>query len=156
MRTASLLLLLTLTPLAVFAQARAGESRTNGREAGTLCETGCSGNSMFLMWIDANGHCAIRASYPCFPYACSARLKTCRDKCTSDGDCAAGAKCNSAKSECVPTPASCRDPFTIITAAGHEESCRPYKCVAGSCHQQCSETADCSSGFHCANAHCTK
>ena len=150
--------LLSFVALAVSAaeQPRANEPINRAPQPGTLCDTGCPGTSITMTFVDSSGHCTIRVSYPCFPYACNKAAKTCNDKCSSDGDCAAGAKCNSSKAQCVPQPASCRDPFTIEMANGAEVSCKPYMCNGGSCQQQCSADTECSSDYRCASSHCVK
>lgn len=125
-------------------------------QPGTLCDTGCPTTSITMTFVDSGGHCTIRVSYPCFPYACNKAAKTCNDKCSSDAQCAAGAKCNASQSQCVPQPTTCRDPWSIEMANGSQVSCQPYMCNAGACQQQCTADSECSSGFHCANSHCVK
>ncbi len=147
--------LLSFAAVAAFAQQQRATEPPHP-QPGTLCDTGCPTTSITMTFVDSSGHCTIRVSYPCFPYACNKAAKTCNDKCSSDGQCAAGAKCNAAKSECVPQPSTCSDPFTIELATGQSVSCKPYMCNGGACQQQCSADTDCASGTRCANSHCVR
>ncbi|MBK7581895.1 MAG: hypothetical protein IPI67_17010 [Myxococcales bacterium] len=78
----------------------------------------------------------------------------CNATCSSDTDCAQGAKCDTTQGKCAVTSATCSDPFTVLLPNGQSQSCSPYKCVGGACQQQCSSANDCASGFNCEGAVC--
>ncbi len=100
--------------------------------------------------------CTVTSTSPCFPYSCDSQGKMCDQSCLSDNNCATGAVCSAVTSQCTVLTYQCTDTFTITASSGYTSSCMPYKCVAGSCQQQCSMPGDCYTGWSCVGGHCTK
>jgi MYXO-CTERM domain-containing protein len=103
---------------------------------------------------DGTGQCAGVTTTPCNPYACDATTGACKVACVSDTDCSQGSVCDTTSGKCATATATCADAFTVALPNGQEQSCEPYRCVAGKCQQQCSTTADCAPGFECQQPVC--
>src|SRR6185503_1087384 len=71
--------------------------------------------------------------------------------CTKTSECAAGFRCETETSDCVPIPASiCDDDgVTQVNPDGTTDACSPYVCLGDHCLEQCTETTDCVAGFVC-------
>ncbi len=111
--------------------------------------TKCVG-SVFEPWTcDGQGSCVKGTSQDCGSYACDATANACKTTCSGDGDCATGSKCNTSTGQCAQQGTTCKDPYTVKQANGQEQSCEPYKCVAGACQQQCTTDDDCAPGNGC-------
>ncbi|MBK7581893.1 MAG: hypothetical protein IPI67_17000 [Myxococcales bacterium] len=124
--------------------------------AGTSCkDAACTGDvSQPQGACDGVGLCALPSTKNCLPYACNAGSGACNATCSSDTDCAQGAKCDTTQGKCAVTSATCSDPFTVLLPNGQSQSCSPYRCVGGACQQQCSSANDCATGFTCEGAVC--
>src|SRR5262249_6617755 len=91
--------------------------------------------------------------YPCTPYTCDPATDTCRTSCAFDGQCGQGATCDTATGKCASMGAGCQNDFTIVDTNGQLESCIPYKCGGGGCHQKYRDRKKCFIGYACANPH---
>lgn len=121
----------------------------------TTCEgSACVGNVYQPKVCDGQGTCVAGQSQDCGNYACDSTAGACKTKCQSDSDCASGSSCNTTTGQCAALTATCKDAYTVIQANGQEESCEPYKCVAGVCQQQCSTSNDCAPGYKCQGSQC--
>ena len=116
-------------------------------EVGDTVKVSCS-NAIAHVSVCKGVQCSER-TYPCAPYACAGDGMTCQTECESSAQCAAGATCNPARSECTSYSSVCADPFTRKAPDGNLSSCAPYKCVAGNCQQQCVQSSDCAQGYTC-------
>lgn len=116
-------------------------------EAGDTVKTWCA-NAVAHVSVCKGAQCSER-TYPCNPYACAPDGLTCESECESDAQCSAGGKCNVARGECSLFFAVCSDPWSRMTPDGQTSTCKPYRCVAGSCQQQCVKNSDCWGGGTC-------
>jgi hypothetical protein len=115
--------------------------------------TACSGDVASVTTCPTPETCATQ-KYPCTPYTCDSETDTCGASCLSDHDCAQGATCDQATAKCASHGTVCKDDFTIQDSNGQVESCIPYKCVGGTCQQQCQSSNDCYDGYTCVSDHC--
>jgi MYXO-CTERM domain-containing protein len=122
--------------------------------ASTQCSaSSCTGDSLTPPGTcDSSGGCSVGVPKSCAPYACSDGA--CKSTCASDGDCAAGAICDTNKGLCAVSGATCTDAFTVKLPNGQTQSCSPYKCVGGACQQQCVDGNDCAAGYDCVASSC--
>ncbi len=122
--------------------------------ASTQCSaSSCTGDSLTPPGTcDSAGGCSVPVPKSCAPYACSAGA--CKLTCANDGDCAAGATCDTNKGLCAVSGATCTDAFTVKQPNGQTQSCSPYKCVGGACQQQCVNGNDCATGYDCVASSC--
>ena len=123
---------------------------------GTPCKgASCTGDVAQPPGIcDGAGLCALPTTKNCVPYACNATTGVCQASCSSDAECAQGAKCDTNTGKCASTSATCKDPTTVLLPNGQTESCSPYKCLGGACQQQCSVPGDCAPGYTCEATEC--
>ncbi len=121
----------------------------------TLCEgTACAGNVFQPKVCDGQGGCVDGQSKDCGNYACDATAGACKTSCKSDTDCASGSSCNTTTGQCAAQSSTCKNATTVQQANGQEQSCEPYRCVAGACQQQCSSSSDCAPGYDCQSSQC--
>lgn len=120
----------------------------------TECEAAdCSGNSVVpAAKCDGAGECASVTPKNCGNYVCKAGA--CLTACSTNADCAAGATCDRNEDACVVIVATCRDAYSVEEPGGAITSCDGYRCVAGSCQQQCSDNEDCAPTFQCLGSSC--
>ena len=123
---------------------------------GTPCKgASCTGDVAQPPGIcDGAGLCALPTTKNCVPYACNATTGVCQASCSSDAECAQGAKCDTNTGKCASTSATCKGPTTVLLPNGQTESCSPYKCLGGACQQQCSVPGDCAPGYTCEATEC--
>lgn len=122
---------------------------------GTQCGAdGCTAESVVSNQCDGFGMCKSKTKQACSPYACDDLAGSCKAKCLSNADCAAGAECNPAKQECGVSGATCVDMFTVQSATGQKTPCAPYSCLNGACKTSCASSAECSSGHACSSGKC--
>ncbi len=123
---------------------------------GTECrEATCEGDVLQPAGTcDGNGTCTLPTTDPCLPFACDAGA--CRSSCSTDNDCATGAACEVESGECAITGRTCSDAFTVITPSGAETDCRPYRCQAGNCREQCTANSGCADGYLCEDSACVE
>lgn len=124
--------------------------------AGTACkDASCTGDvTQPAGSCDGAGLCSVPATKNCLPYGCNATTGACYATCSSDAECAQGSKCDTSQGKCAVSAATCKDATTVIQPNGQEVSCVPYKCLAGACQQQCSQSSDCASGYVCQGTAC--
>lgn len=122
--------------------------------ASTQCSApSCTGDSLTPAGsCDGSGGCSVPVTKSCAPYSCADGA--CKSTCANDGDCAAGATCDTNKGLCAVTGATCIDSFTVKQPNGQTQSCSPYKCVGGACQQQCVNGNDCAAGYDCVASSC--
>jgi len=123
---------------------------------GTPCKgASCTGDVAQPPGIcDGAGLCSLPTTKNCVPYACNATTGVCQASCSSDAECAQGAKCDTNTGKCASTSATCKGPTTVLLPNGQTESCSPYKCLGGACQQQCSVPGDCAPGYTCEATEC--
>ena len=124
----------------------------------TSCGQSCSGDAVLLSECSGDGKCLPdpKTASTCFPYACSSSLNACLSLCSSNDECATGAKCHHEDGKCAPTQDTCKDEFSLVTTDGKDTDCRPYRCKAGKCRSSCNVEGDCSDGYACQGGKCLK
>jgi hypothetical protein len=125
-------------------------------DSATQCsDAACTGDvSQPAGSCDGAGQCGTPTTVSCLPYTCDGASGQCKATCVSDVDCSQGAKCDTVSGKCAVTGATCKDPYTTKQPNGQEQSCKPYKCVAGSCADSCTTSSDCAPGYECAAPTC--
>ncbi len=135
----------------------AGAAECTFPESGVTCAAPtCDRNTLTPAGTcDGAGSCTTPAALGCGPYACDADRGQCASRCTTDGDCASGARCNVAEQACTTEfEPTCQDSFTAVDPAGTELSCSPYRCQAGRCRDRCEGPADCTADHDCTGSRC--
>ncbi len=121
----------------------------------TLCgATACDGNVFKPYRCDGLGGCQQATTVDCGAYACDSAAKSCKTSCTTDGDCASGAVCNTGAGQCAQAGATCIDDHTLRNPDGTEEDCEPYRCSGTSCRDGCTISEECATGFVCDGTEC--
>jgi hypothetical protein len=114
----------------------------------------CVAESLVARVCDGFGMCKNKTKQACSPYACDDNAGSCKAKCLTNADCAAGTECNSAKQECAISGSTCVDQFTVQSSTGQKTSCAPYSCLNGVCKTSCANDGECASGFACSSGAC--
>ena len=122
------------------------------------CGAVCDGNATVSKRCNGSGKCepVASTSKQCSPYACSSVTGACKTTCSTDEDCASGAKCDVQSGQCAISGATCADEFTLRDADGTEHDCTPYKCAGTTCRDSCTTANDCASGYECRGSKCVK
>ena len=97
-------------------------------------------------FCDGTGECPAEKLIECAPYVCGA--DQCRTECDGDDDCTDGSVCDLPTKKCI-SGSACVDDFTVQEVGKGPESCEPYRCIAGSCLERCTDTTDCVSSHVC-------
>jgi hypothetical protein len=121
----------------------------------TQVKVQCLNDIARISVCEASG-CKEMRTYNCHPYGCTKDGTACAASCSTTADCAGGSECNTTTGQCSLSFGSCSDAFTIRMPNGQTASCAPYKCIAGSCQQQCSSSNDCVAGYVCKKSSSTK
>jgi hypothetical protein len=120
-----------------------------------VCDSTCVNSvTVVRQWSASAGACVTWFAYPCEPYDCDDDGRTCRTSCVSDVDCSQGALCDTATGRCTTGPTVCSDAFTVEQANGAQQSCAPYRCVAGTCMEHFDGIGGCAPGFQCVGRDC--
>jgi hypothetical protein len=127
----------------------ASDQQETPKQPGESCDSTCVGDVATVYRRADDGGCQAWFRFPCSPYGCDATLGLCHDHCVTDGYCAQGAGCDTVTSRCTSEGARCAGPFTVRMPDGADESCVPYKCVAGTCRTVCTNPYDCAPGYTC-------
>jgi MYXO-CTERM domain-containing protein len=125
-----------------------------GAEVGCRDELCSDGEATFSATCNSLGQCGAadaKMTRSCEPYACG--TTTCKDKCTTNADCASWYKCDIGTGKCVAS-ATCDGDYTVIAPDGKTTTnCYPYRCevaeTGGACKKSCLSIADCVAGFMC-------
>jgi MYXO-CTERM domain-containing protein len=56
-----------------------------------------------IVAYSGDGDCDSAVKVPCTPYTCDAQKNACKEMCDEDADCTRGFRCDTARSECVPS-----------------------------------------------------
>jgi hypothetical protein len=104
---------------------------------------------------NASGSCPAGEPQQCGRFACQGT--TCgTGPCTSDGDCSAGYRCDTALSDCVPTSTICDvDGKTLRKPDGSTTNCTPFVCRGNACTTTCTADGDCAAGSSCKSGVCS-
>jgi len=106
------------------------------------------------------GACVDKDTISCRPFACDA--SGCLTSCTVDTQCSSGFFCRAGA--CVPREGlnvCTTDKLGSVSPDGRRTDCNPYLCddgtapaTAGRCRKSCASSAECASGFACADGAC--
>lgn len=121
-------------------------------------EPSCAARDVASVQLCRGLSCEAAMNYPCAPFACDGASGTCRDHCSTKADCSTGSACNQAVGQCVVEGNTCADAFTVQNANGTTVGCGAYRCLAGSCQQQCGGDSDCKQdeGYRCVDHSCER
>lgn len=127
----------------------------------TVCGAGrCTADVLQESGVcDGSGACTssnVVRTQNCTPFGCDDEAGQCRNSCVTDADCATGATCNAAESQCVLIGDTCKDGYTVMAPDGTLTSCHGYECAAGACRAHCASSSDCAETYACVDAKCVE